>query len=85
MKTKITIIAILIAFLRGVNFCPAIAQDTTQTLRNMKSINANQCLITGSAYMGFNMVENVNSSFGAAGFSPIFLWKKSDNIFLSPN
>jgi len=36
-------------------------------------------LLTGFAYAGFDSIEGADSSFNAS-FSPIFLWKKGDNL-----
>lgn len=62
----------------------ATAQDT-QTLRNEKRIISKgpdtKFLLTGYGYSGFEKVGDENSTFGPTGFSPIFLWRKSDRLF----
>lgn len=63
----------------------AFSQDSTQTSRNqnravMQSGNTH-FLLTGYGFAGFEKVGKENSSFGPAGFAPIFLWKKSDKLF----
>ncbi|MBI1222002.1 MAG: hypothetical protein GC180_05305 [Bacteroidetes bacterium] len=64
---------------------PAPVQTQTQTQRNEQRIAQKgpetKFLLTGYGYTGFEKVGSENSTFGPAGFSPIFLWKKSDRLF----
>jgi hypothetical protein len=60
------------------------AQDS-QTDRNVQKIEEKgvdtKFLLTGYGFAGFEKIGDENSTFGPAGFSPIFLWKKSDHLF----
>lgn len=60
------------------------SQDT-QTERNVQQIEKKgtdtKFLLAGYGYTGFEKNGEENSTFGPAGFSPIFLWQKSDRLF----
>ena len=62
-----------------------VSGQDTQTERNQKVYakrgTDTKFLLTGYGYSGFEKVGDENSTFGPAGFSPIFLWKKSDRLF----
>lgn len=80
MKTLL-ILACIIIMQSSLGF----AQDTSQTDRNNQAISQTQAgtnfLLTGYGFAGFEKEEKGNSTFGPAGFSPIFLWKISDKLF----
>jgi hypothetical protein len=55
--------------------------------RNQILVSGNQnsgntkFLLTGYAFSGFEKETGSTGTFGPTGFSPIFLWKKSDRLF----
>ncbi len=66
----------------------AFSQDNlTQTERNEITTSQRQSpgntnfVLAGYTYSGFEKEGDGQGSFGPAGFSPIFLWKKSDKLF----
>ena len=60
------------------------SQDT-QTEQNQQQFDSKPgqtgFLLTGYGYSGFEQEGDNQGTFGPLGFSPIFLWKKSDKLF----
>ncbi|MFY9151037.1 MAG: hypothetical protein WAO52_03415, partial [Prolixibacteraceae bacterium] len=85
-KLKLITVVFLGFILSGIN---AFSQDVvSQTDQNLSAITKAQTsgdtnfLLTGYAYSGYSKDGANQGTFGPLGFSPIFLWKKSDKLFV---
>jgi hypothetical protein len=85
--TKLKLTAVLLGLVFSINSSFA-QSDSSQTEKNERSLSeegnsrSTKFLLTGYAFAGYEKEKGEQSTFGPAGFSPIFLWKKSDKLFV---
>jgi hypothetical protein len=79
------VVSLGLIFCGSNSFAQDVASQTDQNLSaisNASSKGDTNFLLTGYAYSGFAKEGSNQGSFGPLGFSPIFLWKKSDKLFV---